>query len=42
MRSVADTAGTAKGNGAVAQTVPISPIGASGSGQTSSARYILD
>ncbi len=42
MRSVADAAGTAKGNGAVAQTVPISPVGASGSGQTSSARYILD
>jgi pilus assembly protein CpaC len=42
MRSLAGASGTAKGNGAVAQTVPVSPAGASGTGQTSSARYILD
>ena len=42
MRSVAGATGAAKGNGAVAQTVPVSPAGASGSGQTSSAQYILD
>ena len=42
MRSVAGAPGTAKGNGAVAQTVPVSPAGASGSGRTSSAQYILD
>ncbi len=42
MRSVAGAAGVAKGNGTVAQTVPVSPVGASVSGQASSAQYILD
>jgi pilus assembly protein CpaC len=42
MRAVPGASGFATGNGAVAQTVPVSPAGASGSGQTSSAQYILD
>ena len=42
MRSVAGAAGAAKGNSTVAQTVPVSPVGASVSGQASSAQYILD
>jgi pilus assembly protein CpaC len=42
MRSVANAAGAVKGNGAVAQTVPVSPAGASVSGRASSAQYILD
>ncbi len=42
MRSVAGVTGAARGNGTVAQTVPVSPAGASVSGQASSAQYILD
>jgi pilus assembly protein CpaC len=42
MRQVPGVSGTAKGNGAIAQTVPVSPAGAPGSGQTGSAQYILD
>jgi pilus assembly protein CpaC len=42
MRSVPGADGSAKGNGAIAQTVPVSPAGASGSGRTSSAQYLLD
>jgi Flp pilus assembly secretin CpaC len=42
MRNVPGAKGTAKGNGAVAQTVPVSPAGAAGSGRTSSAQFILD
>ena len=42
MRSVANATGVAKGNGAVALTVPVSPADASVSGQASSAQYILD
>lgn len=42
MRPLASANGTTKGNGAVAQTVPVSPAGASGSGQASTAQYILD
>ena len=38
----AGAAGAAKGNGTVARTVPVSPVGASVSGQASSEQYILD
>ncbi len=42
MLSVPGAAGTASGNGAVAQTVPVSPAGALDPAQASSAQYILD
>ena len=42
MRSVAGAANTAMGNGAVALNIPVSPAGASDTGQISSAQYILD
>ncbi len=42
MRKAPGVAGAASGYGTVAQTIPVSPAGASGTGQTSSAQYILD
>ena len=42
MRPMPGSSGTASGNGAVVQTVPVSPAGASNSAQASSAQYILD
>jgi len=42
MRPPPSIAGTAHGTGTLAQTIPVSPAGASGSRQSSSARYILD
>jgi hypothetical protein len=42
MRSVAGANNTAMGNNAVALNIPVSPAGASDTGQTSSALYILD
>jgi pilus assembly protein CpaC len=42
MRAPPSIAGTAHGTGTLAQTIPVSPAGASGSRQPSSARYILD